>query len=304
MPNDRLPAYCRGLVPRHAHPGELVPRASCVVLVSAYFCVAAPATSGAQNAAGTPLEIGRSIRIDSRIMGEPRLLDVTLPRGYESGTARYPVLVVLDGEFEHEIAAAIARFYASTSQAPPMIVVGIRNTNRMRDMTPPPMPGFTVPPEADASGGADRFLAFLAEEVIPYVDRAYRTEPMRVLVGHSLGGLFALHALGKRPTLFTGYIVMEPAAWWNNQRELQAAREVLALPAARRARVMMVNTEPLGVDTTQCGGARPMVRHLETTGETHASMAAAGLLEALRTMFADFKPATCSRSSASGACAN
>jgi hypothetical protein len=245
----------------------------------------------AQTETGTPIELGRSFTIPSRILGERRVIDVALPSGYAANAARrYPVFVVLDGEAEHEIAVAIARFYAATAQLPPAIVVGVRNTDRMRDLTPAPVAGFAVPPEAASHGGADRFLAFLAEELLPHLDKSYRTGPMRVLIGHSVGGLFALHALAQRPELFTGYLVMEPAVWWNNQREFEAARAVLRRPAARRARVMLVNTQQLGVDTTQWGGARPMVRHLSVTGETHGSMAAAGLLQGLRTLFADFRP--------------
>jgi hypothetical protein len=113
---------------------------------------------------------------------------------------------------------------------------------------------------------------------------------MRVLVGTSLSGLFALYVLATQPELFTGYLVMEPATWWNNENELAAARTVLAQPRARRVRLMTVNMQPLGVNTTGCGGDRPMVRQLAVKDETHASMAAAGMLAGLRTMFADFKP--------------
>jgi hypothetical protein len=266
------------------NPRIIVSLAGCLV------CLALSAACAAQADSGAPLEIGRSFRIGSRILGEARVIDVSLPADYGSSDRRYPVLVVLDGEDAHLIAAAIARFYATMSQLPPLIVVGVRNTDRMRDMTPAPVAGFRPPPEAGTAGGADRFLAFLAEELIPHLDRSYRTAPMRVLVGHSLGGLFALHALAKRPELFTGYVIMEPAVWWNNQREFEAARMVLTRPAARRARVMMVNTQSLGLDTTHWGGTMPMVRHVSTTDETHASMAMAGMMQALRYMFADFRP--------------
>jgi predicted alpha/beta superfamily hydrolase len=247
--------------------------------------------AGVQTQPGTPLEIGRSFTIPSLVLGESRVIDVTLPEGYDpESERRYPVVVVLDGEFEHEIAAAITRFYASMSQLPPMIVVGVRNTDRMRDLTPPPAPEFHLPPEAKAAGGADRFLSFLADELLPYLERAYHTVPMRVLVGHSLGGLFALYALGKQSQLFTGYLVMEPAVWWNNEREFREAKTALQQPVARRVRVMMVNTQPLGLDTTRWGGDQPMVRHFRTAGETHASMAAAGIMVGLRTIFSDYLP--------------
>jgi hypothetical protein len=114
---------------------------------------------------------------------------------------------------------------------------------------------------------------------------------MRVLVGHSLGGLFAAYTLARRPALFTGWVLMEPSVWWNGGAELREAVAVLRSPSARHLRVMAVNMEPLGLDTTTWGGTAPMVRQLATEAETHTSMALAGLTQALRVMFADFLPA-------------
>src|SRR6185437_14243045 len=201
--------------------------------------VAFPFSVSAQSG-GTPIERGRRYTLNSRALGEPRAIDVALPSGYDTDTSqRYPVLVVLDGEFEGEIATAVSRFYADAGQLPNTIVVGVRNTNRNRDMTPAPAAGFAIPPEAEGAGGAERFLAFLSDELLPYLDQHYRTAPLRVLVGHSLGGLFAIYALDRRPGLFSGYVVMEPAAWWNNGKEFKDARAVLATPAARRERLML-----------------------------------------------------------------
>lgn len=231
------------------------------------------------------------VPIESRALGETRTIDVALPKGYDADTSlRYPVIVVLDGEFEGEIATAAARFYAGVGQVPPAIVIGVRNTNRNRDFTPAPASGFRIPPEAEGAGGAERFLSFVGDELVPYLDHRYRTAPLRVLIGHSLGGLFALYALGRRPELFTGYVVMEPSVWWNNGKELADARAALERPAGARARVMLVNTQSIGLDTTKWGGTQPMVRYLGTKGETHESMALVGMTEGLRAMFVDFRP--------------
>jgi predicted alpha/beta superfamily hydrolase len=248
------------------------------------------ASCSAQSVAGTPVERGRLIQLQSQVLGEGRAIEISLPDGYaENPTRNYPVLIVLDGEYEHEIASAISRFYATMTPLPAMIVVGVRNTDRMRDMTPAPVAGFVPPREAARSGGADQFLAFLGDELVPYLEKNYRVQPMRVLVGHSLGGLFALYALERRPGLFTGYLVMEPAVWWNNEHELNEARSTLATPSARRARLMLVNAPGLGMDTTRWGGDAPMIRELEIAGEGHSSMAMAGMMLGLRTMFADFQ---------------
>src|ERR1700752_4416311 len=241
--------------------------------------------------AGTPLEIARTYRIESRNLSETRVIDVALPAGYQSdSTRRYPLLLVLDGEYELQIAASIARFYSETGQVPELIVVGVRNTNRQRDMTTPPVAGFELPPEIREAGGAERFLSFVGDELLPYLDRRYRTTPLRVIVGHSLGGLLSIYALGHRPELFTGYILMEPSAWWNRGAEVDQAKTVLKQPAGRHARVMLVNMTSWELDTTSWGGDKPMIRELATSGETHSSMAIAGMTQGLRALFADFKP--------------
>src|SRR5690242_5148535 len=110
---------------------------------------------------GTPLEIGRTYRIASRTLGETRVIDVSLPDSYSDDTTRrYPVLVVLDGDYDHQIAATIARFYSATSQMPEVIVVGVRNVDRNRDLTPELLPDFPMPPELPRAGGAEAFLGF------------------------------------------------------------------------------------------------------------------------------------------------
>ncbi len=259
--------------------------AACVPVLLASAADAAPPD------AGEPIERGRAHRFESASLGGARRVLVSLPAGYEDAPGRrYPVVVVLDGDFEHEIAAAITRFYAAVTELPETIVVGVCHEDRTRELTPAPRDGFTPPPGARTAGGADAFLAFLADELLPHVDSAYRTEPFRVLIGHSLGGLFALHALATRPDAFLGYLVLEPSVWWNGGHELRAAEAALRAPAAPRARVILVNAPPLGADTTHWGGTAPMVRALATEGESHAGMAAAGMMAGLRAMFADFRP--------------
>ncbi len=83
---------------------------------------------------------------------------------------------------------------------------------------------------------------------------------------------------------------MEPSLWWNRGHEVDQAKVVLREPRARHTRVMMVNVESWGLDTTQWGSTQPMIRELTASGETHSSMALTGMTKALRVMFADFKP--------------
>ncbi|HUS19995.1 MAG TPA: alpha/beta hydrolase-fold protein, partial [Terriglobales bacterium] len=66
------------------------------------------------------------------------------------------------------------------------------------------------------SGGANKFLDFIETELVPEVDKRYATQPYRIITGHSLGGLFAIHALMNRPQLFQSCIATSPSTWWDD----------------------------------------------------------------------------------------
>jgi tetratricopeptide (TPR) repeat protein len=105
-----------------------------------------------------------------------------------------------------------------------MIVVGITNTDRTRDLTPTKAVG----PDAaqfSTAGGADNFLKFIETELIPEIEKRYRVQPYRVLAGHSLGGLFAIHTLVTRPELFNSYVAVSPSLQWSDEATLKRAEE-------------------------------------------------------------------------------
>ena len=163
-----------------------------------------------------PVVIGEKLLIRSEILNEMRPLLIAKPADYEQGTDRYPVLYLLDGEDHFAHVAGAVGFLGDNDRIPRMLVVGIVNTNRGRDLTPPSTAEIDLRFNP-VNGGADTFLRFLTDELIPYVDRNYRTRPYRVLAGHSFGGLFALHTLTRRPDVFRAYIVISASFNWNHR---------------------------------------------------------------------------------------
>lgn len=159
---------------------------------------------GAQND-GDDVVIGKYRVLHSRIFDENRLLVVHLPRGYETDRISYPVLYHLYGDNipDYFAPALIAcDKLGQTGEAPPMIIVGVANTNRYRDNR-----GF----QSDgAAGGAGAFIRFFKEELIPLIDGAYRTKPFRILAGPQAGAHFALYALMTEPGLFDLYVATNP----------------------------------------------------------------------------------------------
>jgi uncharacterized protein len=120
-------------------------------------------------------------------------------------------------------ATALTTFLAANNRVPGLIVVAIENTDRNRDLTTPTQNEV----QGMSSGGADRFLQFLREELIPWTDDNYRTVPYRILLGHSLGGFFAIHALFSQPQTFDAYIAISPSVQWGDQHAVQHAETFL-----------------------------------------------------------------------------
>ena len=108
-------------------------------------------------------------------------------------------------------------------------MVAVPNTDRTRDFTPTHSlrrrEGDDDDPCLKNSGGGDAFLRFLKEELIPEIDRTYRTKPYRIIVGHSFGALLALHALQSEPDVFQGYIAIDPSVFWDDDSARPAGGE-------------------------------------------------------------------------------
>jgi predicted alpha/beta superfamily hydrolase len=159
--------------------------------------------------AGEPIAIGQQFELVSPSMGETRRYQVHRPPNYDASTDRYPVLIVLDGEDDFAHASTTVDALAAADFIPPMIVIGIPNTIRSRDLIPHGKPPPGVVPSGH--GGPEKFIEFIATELMPRIDQDYRTQPYRVLAGHSDGGLLVLYALIRRPDAFKGYVLASPA---------------------------------------------------------------------------------------------
>jgi predicted alpha/beta superfamily hydrolase len=173
--------------------------------------------------------IGEKFQIESKVLKEARTYIIHTPAAYQSGKDAYPVLILQDAEAHFALTTAAVDLLSESGRIPPMIVVGIIATDRTRDLTPSiPTTGFGGAPWSGSAGGADKFLSFTADELLPTVDHNYRTRPYRVLIGHSLGGLFAVYALMSHPEVFKGYIAISPSLWWDDQALVKASQPFFA----------------------------------------------------------------------------
>ncbi|HLA11920.1 MAG TPA: alpha/beta hydrolase-fold protein [Pyrinomonadaceae bacterium] len=169
--------------------------------------------------------------LKSRVLGDERVVFVRTPPEYKKSSNDYPVLYLLDGDVHFLHTAGTIEFLARNMRMPEMIVVGIPHVDRNHDLTPtrgsiPRMEGKTE--FFPTSGGGPGFLKFIEDELIPFIEVHYRTESLRILAGHSFGGLFAVYTLLTRPALFDGYIAVSPSLQWDNQVLLKQAKEVFS----------------------------------------------------------------------------
>jgi predicted alpha/beta superfamily hydrolase len=153
---------------------------------------------------------------------------------------------------------------------PKMIVVGIPNTDRTRDLTPTHVAG--DPPYMDSnatktSGGGEQFIAFVEKELMPYIDSTYPTAPYRVLIGHSFGGLTAMNTFVHHTRLFNAYIVIDPSMWWDKQKLLGEAKTDLAEKKYDGESLFLgiANTMEKGMDTASVqSDTNSMSRHIRS----------------------------------------
>ncbi len=174
--------------------------------------------------------IPQKLTVHSNVLNEDRIIFVRTPRGYDQGNDKFPVLYLTDGPAHINEIGSTIDFLVNNNRMPPLIVVGIANTDRTRDLTPTrsdeknPGGDLTYP----TSGGADHFLDFIQTELMPEIEKRYRVASYKIFAGHSFGGLLAIHILTTRPDMFQAYIAVSPSLQWDNQRILHQAQEFFA----------------------------------------------------------------------------
>ncbi|MBZ5507031.1 MAG: hypothetical protein LAO78_16365 [Acidobacteriia bacterium] len=170
--------------------------------------------------------------IHSNVLNEDRAVLVRMPAAAQGRKDRYPVLYLADGDGHINEVGAIIDFLVSQNRCAPVMIVGIPNTDRTRDLTPTHADqknamGVVVESQP-TSGGGDKFLEFIQTELFPEIEKRYQPLPYRIFAGHSLGGLLAIHALIAHPDMFNAYIAVSPSLQWDDQHTLHQAQQFFA----------------------------------------------------------------------------
>lgn len=254
----------------------------------------------------------QSKRLESRLLKETREYVIALPEGYAQSHEAYPVVYLLDGEDQFDHMASLLEFlsHGTMPQIPKVIIVGIHNTNRMRDYTPTHtlvLPsGKKGNPQYQHTGGAGRFLDFIEQELAPSIESQLRTNGINVLVGHSFGGLVAMEALRTDRSLFSAYLALDTSLWFDSPHYLTLLEERVVKGDFKQKQLFMaIANNPLspgfGVSSyhkdlnlafadklTKLApkGLGFMAKYYPE--ETHQSVSHIGLYDGIRHLFKDF----------------
>lgn len=175
-----------------------------------------------------PIPKHETFTIQSNQVGEVRTINIWTPEDYKTSSDSLPVMYMADGgikeDFPH-IANSLAELI-KLKKIKPLILIGIENTQRRRDLT-----GFTEVAKdkeiAPVVGGSEKFRAFIKDELFPEIEKRYRTTNEKSIIGDSASGLFVIETFFLTPELFDNYIAFDPSLWWNNHYLVRTAKEHL-----------------------------------------------------------------------------
>ncbi|HRI20139.1 MAG TPA: alpha/beta hydrolase-fold protein, partial [Panacibacter sp.] len=215
-----------------------------------YFCVPAQTEN--------KIVIGKVDSVYSNILGEQRKVWVYVPNGFmgtNDSSTRFPVVYLLDGDSHFQSVVGVIQQLSEANGnnvCPQMIIVGIPNTDRTRDLTPTHISSDQPMMDSNFSkntGGGENFVAFMEKELMPHIDSLYPTAPYKILIGHSFGGLTVMNIITKHTKLFNAYIAIDPSMWYDREKFLKATKQKLSQQkyAGIKLYLGIANTMPEGM---------------------------------------------------------
>lgn len=201
-----------------------------IILILLFTVTIGNAQVKKQKETSKPFVLGTIEEINSKILSEKRILNIYLPEGYnQNDTIKYPVTYLLDGSADEDFIHVVGLFqfnsFSWINRVPKSIVVGIANIDRKRDFT------YQTTIEEDKKryltcGKSANFISFIETELQPFIEKKYKTNNSKTIIGQSLGGLLATEIVLKKPNLFNKYIIISPSLWWNNGSLLNEESEI------------------------------------------------------------------------------
>jgi predicted alpha/beta superfamily hydrolase len=193
------------------------------------------------------ITIGKRDKLYSEILQQDREFSVYFPPSYNTSVnQKYPVLYILDGDYNFQYVAGFLELQGAISEIiPEMILVAIsgKATQEYRKNCKPHIEG------VEDSGNAEEVANFIAQELIPYVNKNYKAADYKILGGHSVGGIFVINTAITHPDLFDNYIAISPALWWAKNAMEDVMKKTWGQTKSTTANVYvsLANEEGMGV---------------------------------------------------------
>lgn len=264
-----------------------------LMTLSAALLLAVPALVRAQNV--EPLVIGETFTIHSEVLGEERRINVYRPPSWDSVQPPLPVLYMPDGGIGEDFLhiAGLVQISSLNGTMRPVILVGIENTERRRDLTGPT----SVASDREIAprvGGSAKFREFVRTELMPLIEARYATTGEKGIIGESLAGLFVLETLVLEPDLFDIHIAFDPSLWWNGGDLLRRVPEGGARMNGRVVYIASSSEPKIASDAARFAellkAVAGVTSHYEPMpDETHGTIYHPAALEAVRRVYAPAK---------------
>ncbi len=260
-----------------------------LALCSMMFCLLIAA--GAVKA--EPIALGENFSLHSGVLKQQRRYSVSLPSRYRAEPHRhYPVLYVVDADFQFFHVAATVKNLTQMGKIPPLIVVGVatEGPDDYVKATTWPIQG----EGSEAYGGIDPMRLFVNTELIPQIEKTYRTSPERILAGYSLGGLYSLYELIQKDSPFQAYLAMSASLWFDDYSFQKKFEGFLTEKnSSQRLFLSLANEQGMGVTELVAAlkkADNPALRwnYRQFPDETHYSTALPALYAGLSYLYADY----------------
>jgi predicted alpha/beta superfamily hydrolase len=207
-----------------------------ITITTIFFCLLTSGVVVGQNTEQAsnnvkPFILGVIDEIQSSALSEKRILNIYLPEGYKKNdTTKYPVVYLLDGSADEDFIHIVGLYQFNNfpwiARVPASIIIGIASVDRRRDFTYPT----TIEKDKlkyPTTGKSSQFISFLERELQPFIEKKYRANSSKTIIGQSLGGLLVTEILLTKASLFTKYIIVSPSLWWDNGSLLKRSSEIL-----------------------------------------------------------------------------
>jgi len=243
--------------------------------------------------AKTPISAGFIENHQSKVLGEKRRFMVDLPENYYENEQSYPTLYVIDADFQFHHVSAVTKNLARMGKIPPMIVIGIANQGNADYLY---QTTWIVEGE-EGFGGADNFYRYISDELVPTVDKQFRTNENRVLAGYSLGGLFTTYAMIQENTPFNAFLAMSPSYWFDDYSAVESISKYVEQKGAKGSLpplfLSVANEQGMGVAKLDKSLQKLAIKDWQYSfktypNENHFSTALPAFHDALGFLFTDF----------------